>query len=100
VFPAYAWVRLRIVHQEPVERALVRGTDQEHFRKGGSPMRAIIYVRCSTDEQAANGKTLEMQEERCRAFVVSKGWECAGVYSDPGYSAKSLDVPALPRRLT
>jgi DNA invertase Pin-like site-specific DNA recombinase len=58
-------------------------------------MRAIIYTRCSTDEQAANGNTLEMQEERCKAFVISKGWECAGVYSDPGYSAKSLDRPGI-----
>jgi DNA invertase Pin-like site-specific DNA recombinase len=58
-------------------------------------MRALIYTRCSTDEQAANGNTLEMQEERCKAFVVSKGWECAGVFSDPGYSAKSLDRPGI-----
>jgi DNA invertase Pin-like site-specific DNA recombinase len=58
-------------------------------------MRAIIYARCSTDEQAVNGTTLEMQTERCKAFVASKGWDCVGVYSDPGYSARSLDRPGI-----
>lgn len=58
-------------------------------------MRAVIYRRCSTDEQASNGSTLEMQAERCKAFVISKGWEYVGVYSDPGHSAKSLDRPSI-----
>src|SRR5713226_8518302 len=58
-------------------------------------MRTIIYTRCSTDEQARNGTTLDMQASRCRSFIESKGWELIGVYSDAGYSAKSLNRPGM-----
>lgn len=36
-----------------------------------------------------------MQEERCRAFCVAKGWEIAKVVTDNGYSARSLKRPGI-----
>ncbi len=47
---------------------------------------AVIYLRVSTDEQAASGLGLEAQEAECRAFIASKGWTVAGVHCDAGVS--------------
>lgn len=62
-------------------------------------MRARCYVRVSTDEQAREGYSLSAQEERCRQFIQSQGWEFAGVYKDDGYSAKNLDRPDMQRAI-
>ncbi|HLT85904.1 MAG TPA: recombinase family protein [Georgenia sp.] len=58
-------------------------------------MKARIYIRVSTDEQAQEGYSLAAQEDRCRQFVESQGWEFTGVYKDDGYSAKDLKRPAM-----
>jgi len=60
-------------------------------------MLARIYVRVSTDEQATEGFSLAAQEERCKQFVQSQGWEVDEVYRDDGYSAKNLNRPAIQR---
>ena len=49
-------------------------------------MRAAIYLRVSTDEQNESGLGLASQEERCRALILAKGWELAGIYRDGGVS--------------
>lgn len=59
-------------------------------------MRAAIYIRVSTDEQAAEGFSLSAQEERCRNFIQSQGWQIIKEpYIDDGYSAKDLERPAI-----
>jgi site-specific DNA recombinase len=60
-------------------------------------MIARIYIRVSTDEQAKEGFSLAAQEERCRQFIQSQGWEVDEVYRDDGYSAKDLQRPAIQR---
>lgn len=60
-------------------------------------MNSRIYVRVSTEEQAREGFSLAAQEERCRQFVQSQGWETDEVYIDDGYSAKDLNRPAMQR---
>lgn len=60
-------------------------------------MRARIYVRVSTEDQAKEGFSLAAQEERCRQFVQSQGWTTDEVYIDDGYSAKDLHRPAMQR---
>nr|WP_302104908.1 recombinase family protein [Polycladomyces sp. WAk] len=62
-------------------------------------MLARIYVRVSTDEQAREGFSLAAQEERCRQFAQSQGWEVDEVYCDDGYSAKDLNRPAIQRAI-
>lgn len=57
-------------------------------------MKARIYIRVSTDEQV-EGYSLEVQEERCRAYITSQGWEVEGVTSDSGYSGYYTDRPGL-----
>jgi DNA invertase Pin-like site-specific DNA recombinase len=58
-------------------------------------MKALAYVRVSTDEQVREGISLENQESRIRAFCQAKDWELAEVLTDEGYSASSLDRPGM-----
>lgn len=60
-------------------------------------MRAALYARVSTDEQARDGVSLAAQEQALRAYCASQGWDVAGAYIDDGYSGKSLDRPAVQR---
>ncbi len=66
-----------------------------------SPVRAAIYIRVSTPEQASEGYSLAMQESTLRAYCASKGYAVAGVYRDAGLSAKDIaGRPALQRLLS
>jgi len=49
--------------------------------------RAIGYVRVSTEDQAREGISLEMQEQAVRAYAAMRGLELAGVVADEGVSA-------------
>src|SRR3990170_4453324 len=60
-----------------------------------SKLVAAVYTRVSTEDQATNGASLAVQEDRCRAYVRSRGWAVHRGYRDDGYSAKSLERPAL-----
>ena len=57
--------------------------------------KACVYARVSTKEQAAEGYSIEEQIRMCKAGIESKGWECVGVYSDPGVSGAVYDRPGL-----
>ena len=54
-----------------------------------------IYVRVSTEEQAKEGISLDAQIERCKSFCKARDWKVFRVYTDAGYSAGTLDRPAL-----
>jgi site-specific DNA recombinase len=62
-------------------------------------MKAVLYTRVSTDEQANQGVSLAVQEERLRAYCVARDWQVVAVYADAGASGKTLDRPALGRLL-
>lgn len=62
-------------------------------------LRARCYLRVSTDEQAMEGFSLSAQEEKCRQFIESQGWQYDGEYIDDGYSAKDLNRPGMQRLL-
>jgi DNA invertase Pin-like site-specific DNA recombinase len=54
-------------------------------------MRALAYVRCSTQEQASDGMSLDAQEARIRAWADAVGAKVIEVVSDAGVSgAKPL----------
>ena len=63
-------------------------------------MKAIGYVRVSTEKQADFGVSLEAQTEKVRAMVVVQGAELAEVIIDAGESAKSLNRPGMARLLS
>jgi DNA invertase Pin-like site-specific DNA recombinase len=63
-------------------------------------MKAIGYVRVSTDKQADFGVSLEAQTEKVRAMAVVQGAELAEVIVDAGESAKSLHRTGMERLLS
>lgn len=58
-----------------------------------NPIRAVGYVRVSTEEQAREGISIEAQEERIRALATAKGWQLVEIIRDAGYSGKNLNRP-------
>src|SRR4051794_23397656 len=62
-------------------------------------MRAIRYVRVSTDKQADHGVYLEAQAAKIPAMAVVQDGELAGVIVNAGESVKSLVRPGMVRLL-
>lgn len=58
-------------------------------------VKAAVYVRVSTEEQAKEGISLKAQEERAKAFCIAKGWDVFKIYRDKGFSAGSMKRPAM-----
>lgn len=58
-------------------------------------MKAIGYVRVSTEDQAKEGISLEAQEARIRAYALCKDLELVEIIRDEGRSAKDLNRPGL-----
>src|SRR3981189_982875 len=65
-----------------------------------STMRAIGYVRVSTDKQADHGVSLEAQEAKIRAMATVQGAEIVELIVDGGESAKDLKRPGMERLLS
>lgn len=63
-------------------------------------MRALEYVRVSTDKQADSGVSLAAQTEKVRAMAVVQGAELVDVVVDAAESAKSLNRPGMARLLS
>lgn len=51
-------------------------------------MKAIIYIRVSTDRQAEEGESLDMQEKRLRAYCEAQRLDVVEVIRDEGITAK------------
>lgn len=62
-------------------------------------MRAAIYIRVSTEEQAKEGYSISAQKKRLQAFCASQDWDVAGLYPDEGKSAKDTNRPQLQKML-
>ncbi|WP_244538976.1 MULTISPECIES: recombinase family protein [unclassified Methylobacterium] len=69
--------------------------------KAASAVRALGYLRVSTEEQAATGHGLEAQEKAVRSFAESQGYELIEVLTDPGVSGatRPADRPAFGQAL-
>lgn len=65
-------------------------------RSPADPTTVVAYTRVSTDEQASSGAGLAAQETAIRAEVERRGWTLLEVYTDAGFSGKSITRrPAL-----
>ncbi|MBI0583753.1 MAG: recombinase family protein [Methanomassiliicoccus sp.] len=53
-------------------------------------VRAAIYIRVSTEEQADEGYSLEAQQERLVAYCEAQGWDVAGIYADRGHTGRNI----------
>ena len=62
-------------------------------------MKAAIYTRVSTQGQAVNGESLDMQKERLVAYVNLHKWKLFKIYEDGGFSGKDTNRPAFQRIL-
>ena len=57
------------------------------------PLRVILYLRVSTEEQARESHSLEAQLKICSAFAEQRGWTVAAVYRDPEDDFKQAISP-------
>jgi DNA invertase Pin-like site-specific DNA recombinase len=60
-------------------------------------MKAIGYVRVSTEDQAREGISLDNQENKIRAYADLNGFELVDVIKDEGLSGKTMDRPGMNR---
>jgi DNA invertase Pin-like site-specific DNA recombinase len=58
-------------------------------------MRVAIYTRVSTDHQAEEGFSLEVQHEKLLEYINRNKLQLFKFYTDPGVSAKDLNRPGL-----
>ncbi len=66
-------------------------------------MRALIYLRVSTDEQADRGLSIPAQQDACLKYAELKQWyvdQEKDIYIDAGESAKTVNRPALQELLS
>lgn len=59
-------------------------------------LRVALYPRVSTEEQAAHGYSLELQEESLVRYANDHGYKIVGVYRDEGNSARK---PVMKRKV-
>jgi site-specific DNA recombinase len=53
-------------------------------------MKAVGYIRVSTEDQAREGYSLPAQKSAIEAYAQAMGWELGEVYADAGRSAKTM----------
>ena len=49
-------------------------------------LRAAIYVRVSTMEQAEEGYSISAQTEKLKSYANAKDYQVVKVFTDPSYS--------------
>ncbi|MFQ5888306.1 MAG: recombinase family protein [Candidatus Hydrothermarchaeales archaeon] len=57
-------------------------------------LRAALYTRVSTEDQAKEGFSLEAQMERLRSYCQARGWEVHKKFVDDGFSGRDTKRPA------
>ncbi len=60
-------------------------------------MRAALYIRVSTDEQAKTGYSIPDQRRELERYAETHGYEVVATLIDDGYSGASMDRPGLQR---
>lgn len=63
-------------------------------------LRAAIYARVSTDEQAVEGYSLEAQKDLLESYCIAEGWDISAVYEDDGYSGRNTKRPAYRKMMS
>jgi len=58
-------------------------------------MNIAVYIRVSTEDQAKEGYSLEVQREHLESFAQREGLEVFKVYQDDGISGYTTERPAL-----
>lgn len=63
-------------------------------------MKAVIYKRVSSSIQVTDGASLEMQEERLKAYIFAQGWDLTEIYEDAGLSGSDTNRPAFKKMIS
>ena len=63
------------------------------------PIRAAIYTRVSTEDQAKEGFSLDAQLDKLRSYCKARDWEIGNEYIDDGYSGRYVKRPAYSRMM-
>jgi len=58
------------------------------------PLRAAIYTRVSTEDQAKEGFSLDAQLDKLRAYCKARDWVIVDEYIDDGFSGRNVKRPA------
>jgi DNA invertase Pin-like site-specific DNA recombinase len=58
-------------------------------------MRAAIYTRVSSEEQAREGLSLGIQADRCQAYAEAQDWVVVETFTDAGVSGAKAQRPKL-----
>jgi site-specific DNA recombinase len=58
-------------------------------------VKAAIYARVSTDDQAQRQKPIDDQLAACRALCAREGWTIHAEYTDPGISGTIWPRPGI-----
>ena len=56
-------------------------------------MKAVIYIRVSTTEQASSNQSLPVQESKARGLCQQRGLSVLRIFADKGESARTDDRP-------
>lgn len=64
--------------------------------------KVALYIRVSTDRQAEEGYSIDVQKERLQAYMVSMfgSGQAVDFYIDDGFSGGSLDRPQMQRMIS
>jgi len=63
------------------------------------PVRAAIYTRVSTEDQAKEGFSLDAQLEKLKSYCKARDWDIGGEYIDDGHSGRTIKRPAYSRMM-
>lgn len=62
-------------------------------------MKAALYIRVSTDEQATEGYSLSAQRDILENYCIAHDIEIFKIYEDDGYSGRNTNRPAYQRMM-
>jgi site-specific DNA recombinase len=62
-------------------------------------MRAAIYARVSTEDQAREGFSIPAQQKKLAAYCKARGWQVTGEYTDEGCSGRNTKRPAYQKMM-
>lgn len=68
--------------------------------EGKRIIRAALYTRVSTEEQAMEGFSLDAQMRRLEAYCELEGWQVAGHYREEGQSGRNVNRPEYQRMMS
>ncbi len=68
--------------------------------ESGCCVRAALYTRVSTEEQANEGYSLDAQMRRLEAYCEYENWQIAGRYREEGESGRNANRPEYRRMMS